>query len=93
MAITSALVVYAVLWFLTLFCVLPIRMRSQSDTGRIEPGTPASAPSDPQMRRKFLITSLIAFALWVPLVLAIVFGVINVDTINLYDRIGPGAEP
>lgn len=89
MQITSALVVFAVLWFLTLFCVLPYRMRSQGDEGAVVPGTPASAPSDPQMGRKFRITTLIAFALWVPICLAIIYGYLSVDTINLYDRFGP----
>ncbi len=92
MAITSALVVYAVLWFLTLFCILPLRMKSQGDAGDIVPGTPASAPSNPQMRRKFKITSAIAFVIWVPLCLAIIYGYLTTDTINLYDRIGPGSS-
>ena len=41
----SAAVVFAVVWFLTLFVVLPIGLRTQDEAGRIEPGTPASAPA------------------------------------------------
>ncbi|NNK79100.1 MAG: DUF1467 family protein [Litoreibacter sp.] len=92
MALTSAFVVYAVLWFLVLFCVLPYRMKSQGDVGEVVPGTPASAPSDPQMKRKFKITSITAFALWVPICLGIVYGYISAETFNLYDVFGPGAE-
>ena len=55
MALTSAFVVYAVLWFLVLFLVLPYRMKSQGDAGEVVPGTPASAPANPMMKRKFKI--------------------------------------
>lgn len=91
MAITSAMVVFAVLWFLVLFCILPLRMQSQGEAGKIVPGTPQSAPANPKMRRKFALTTVIAFALWVPICLAIVYGWLSVDTINLYDRFGPDA--
>lgn len=89
MQITSILVVYAVLWFLVLFLVLPFRMVSQGEAGEVLKGTTASAPANPQMRRKFVITSLIAFALWVPVILGISYGFLSVDNFNLYKYIGP----
>lgn len=89
MQVTSALVVYAVLWFLVLFCVLPLRMVSQGDAGEVLKGTMASAPSNPRIKRKFLITTLIAFALWVPICLGIIYGYLTVDKFNLYQWIGP----
>ena len=46
MSIVSAIVLYAVLWFLTLFVVLPIRLETQGDRGEIVPGTHAGAPSN-----------------------------------------------
>lgn len=90
MSITSVLVVFAVLWFLVLFCVLPQRMKSQGEAGEVVPGTPSSAPADPQMGRKFKITTVIAFCLWVPLCLGIHYGYITADNFNLYERFGPG---
>ena len=91
MAVTSALVVFACLWFLTLFCVLPFRSRTQADDGEVTPGTPASAPADVQIGKTFAITTAIAFALWVPMCLAIIYGYISADTMNLYKRFGPDA--
>ena len=44
MPITSALVLFAVIWFLTLFIVLPLRLQTQGDVGEIEPGTHAGSP-------------------------------------------------
>ncbi|WP_394197056.1 DUF1467 family protein [Litoreibacter albidus] len=89
MAITSAIVVFAVIWFLTLFCVLPFGTRSQSEAGDVAHGTPRSAPSNPQMKRKFAITTMIAVVIWVPMCLAIIYGYINADSMNLYKRFGP----
>lgn len=90
MAITSALVVFAVIWFLVLFCVLPLRNQSQAEAGDVEPGTPASAPSNPEMRRKFILTTIIAAVLWLITLVCIVSGLISVDTFNLYDVLKPG---
>ncbi|SFR41292.1 DUF1467 family protein [Litoreibacter janthinus] len=89
MAITSAIVVFAVVWFLVLFCVLPYNTPSQNEVGEVAPGTPRSAPANPQMKRKFLITTAITVVIWIPLCLAIIYGYINADTMNLYKRFGP----
>jgi len=89
MAVTSAIVVFAVIWFLTLFCVLPFGTPSQSDVGEVTPGTPRSAPANPKMKRKFVITTLITVVIWAPLSLAIIYGYISADTMNLFKRFGP----
>ncbi len=91
MQITSALVLLAVLWFLILFCVLPLRMVSQGDAGEIVKGTMAGAPAKPVMRKKFLITTIIAVLLWIPTCYLIIYGYLSVDNFNLYDVIGPDA--
>ncbi|MEP3346498.1 MAG: DUF1467 family protein [Litoreibacter sp.] len=89
MAFTSAVVVFAVIWFLVLFCVLPFGTPSQSEMGEVSRGTPRSAPANPRMKRKFAITTLISVAIWVPVCLAIVYGYLSADTMNLYKVIGP----
>ena len=45
MSIVSAIVLFAVVWFLTLFVVLPIRLETQGDTGETVRGTHAGSPS------------------------------------------------
>lgn len=80
MAVTSAIVLYAVIWFMTLFVVLPIRLQSQQDTGEIEPGTPSSAPANPQLKKRAIIVTLITTVVW-----AIVFTIIVTDTITVRD--------
>ncbi len=67
MAITSIFVVFATTWFIVFLCVLTWRYESQGDAGKVEPGTPASAPSGFVVGRKArwttLITVVITFAI------------------------------
>lgn len=86
MGILSAIVLFAVIWFLTLFCVLPIRLETQGDRGEVEPGTHAGSPANPRMKRRFLITTAIAFVLWVIIVAIILSGVISVRDIDWFKR-------
>lgn len=72
MTITAAIVTFATLWFLVLFCVLPLRFRSQAEAGRVEPGTPPSAPDDPQIGRKARLTTAIA-----AIAFAVVWGIVT----------------
>jgi len=89
MAITSALVLFAVIWFMLLLMALPMRMKSQEDVGEIVPGTPASAPVDPMIGKKMFWVTVVTVALWVPLVAFIVSGVLSIHDIDFYNRMGP----
>lgn len=89
MGITSALVLYAVCWFMVFFIVLPLRMVTQGDQGEIVPGTHASAPADPQLKRKAKITTLWALGIWVILAAIIWSGVITVRDIDWFNRMSP----
>lgn len=89
MAITSAIVLYAVLWFLTLFVVLPIRLKSQQDVGKVEPGTPASAPHDPQLKKRAIIVTIIAAIVWAIIITIILTEAITVRDFDWMNRMGP----
>lgn len=93
MGITSALVLLAVIWFMTLFIILPIRMQTQGDTGKVTLGTPAGAPAQINMKRKVKITSVVAVVIWVPLCAVILSGMITVDDFDLFNRFGGGLAP
>ncbi|MDT2050445.1 MAG: DUF1467 family protein, partial [Planktomarina sp.] len=58
MAITSAIVLFAVIWFLALLIVLPLRLQTQGDLGKVEYGTHAGSPENPQMKKRFLVTTV-----------------------------------
>ena len=82
MTITAALVLFAVIWFMVFFCVLPLRFQSQADAGSVVPGTPASAPADAQVGRKARITSYVSVALFVVIASVIIWGGISVRDID-----------
>ena len=58
---------YAVLWFLGLFCLLPVGLGSERDPE-------SGAPLNPQLAKKALIASIAAAILWLAFYLAIGFG-------------------
>ena len=87
MTISAAAVLFAVIWFMTLFIVLPIGLRTQGDKGEIVPGTHASSPVNAQLGRKVKWVTLITILLWVPLYFIITSGVITVDMIDFYGGI------
>ncbi len=78
MTITAALVLFAVIWFMTLLIVLPIRIKTQGDMGDIVPGTHAGAPEVHHMKKKMWITTGISVVLWAIIAGIIVSGVISV---------------
>ncbi len=91
MGITSAIVLFAVIWFMVFFIVLPLRMTTQGEAGEVVPGTHASAPADPQLKRKAKITTLWAIVVWVIVAGTIISGVISVRDIDWFDRMGPAS--
>ncbi len=52
--------IYGIVWFLTLFMVLPFGVVSQEEAGDVVPGSARSAPVRPRMLRKILITTLVS---------------------------------
>ena len=74
----EALIVYLLVWWVTLFAVLPWGVITQSDEGRVEAGTDPSAPARAKFGRKLLITTGTAFVLWL-----IVMAVIQMDLIQV----------
>lgn len=89
MTITAALVLFAVIWFMVFFVVLPLRMVSQGEAGVVEPGTPSSAPADPQIGRKARITTIWAIGLWIVIAGAILSGWISVRDLDWFGRMEP----
>jgi len=64
MNIASAVVVFAITWFLALFCLLPVNIKSQEEAGDdIPDGAMPGAPSNPNMRPKLIGATIIAFAI------------------------------
>ena len=86
MSVFNGAVLYAMLWFLTLFVVLPLRLTTQGEAGAVTDGTPESAPADPQMRRRLLVTTLISAAIWLPIAVVIISGVVAIEDLDFLRR-------
>jgi len=60
MGIGTAIAIYFVLWWTTLFATLPFRMKSQVEAGHVVEGTEPAAPMLPQMGKRMLWNSVVA---------------------------------
>ena len=54
------LALFFVIWWVVLFAVLPIGVRTQGEDGSVVPGTPSSAPTQPRLLRVAGITTVVA---------------------------------
>lgn len=61
MGIVSGIVVYIIIWWTVIFCILPLWVKR--DMGGPET-TAHGAPEDPKLKQKFLLTTLISAVLW-----------------------------
>lgn len=86
MSITGSIVLYAISWFMTLFCVLPYRTVSQDEAKDIVPGTPPGAPAGDVMRRKAWVTTMIATPIWLVLMVILFSGWITVADLDWFGR-------
>ncbi|GMG81649.1 DUF1467 family protein [Paralimibaculum aggregatum] len=82
MSFTSGLVFYAVCWMVTFLIINPLWQKSQAEDGNVVPGTPASAPVDPMLRRKALWTTLWATCVFAILVVIIEFRLISLEDVS-----------
>jgi predicted secreted protein len=66
-SIFTALAIYFVIWWISLFLVLPWGVHSQDESGEVAPGTDPGAPVLTNLRRKLVWTTIVAtliFTAW-----------------------------
>ena len=79
MSIALALALYLVIWWITLFTVLPFHARSQAETGDVVPGTPAGAPASVKIGRIVIINTLVASVVYGGVLLALYYDVLGLQ--------------
>lgn len=89
MSITSAIVLFAVIWFMTFLIVIPFRLKTQGDVGTIVKGTQAGAPEHHHLRGKAQITTAITVVLWGVLFWIITTGQISVRDLDVRGIMNP----
>lgn len=60
-AISAQVVIYFLLWFFSLFIVLPFGIRREENP---ELGHDPGSPANPALLKRFVATSILAFILW-----------------------------
>ena len=87
MSIVSAIVLFAVVWCMVLFVVLPIRLETQGDVGEKVEGTHAGSPASSfSMKRKFRMTTIWAVPVWALITSVILWGDISVRDLDWFNR-------
>jgi predicted secreted protein len=74
MAFMTGFAIYFIIWWVTLFAVLPIGVRTQAEDGNVTLGTTESAPAVANLGRKVILTSIIA---------GVIYAVYHVLTVSL----------
>ena len=82
MTITTALAIYFILWWLTLFAVLPWGVRSQHESGDIAPGTDPGAPALPRIAAKLLWTTIVSAIVFALLYVVYIYRMITFEAVD-----------
>jgi len=91
MSTSLAVLLLLLLWMACFLVVLPIRIRTQGESGKIEPGTPAGAPVSHGIGAKLLISALIAGLIWSMLYGAIASGLLTARDLDFFRNMRPSA--
>ena len=86
MSVTSAFVLFAVIWFLTFLIVIPFKIKTQGDMGVVLKGTQAGAPEVHDLRKKAVITTGVSLILWLLITILIVSEIVTIEDIDLFGR-------
>jgi len=64
MSFATALAAFFLIWWVTLFAVLPWGVHSQHESGNMAPGTDPGAPISVRLGRKLLWTTVVALLIY-----------------------------
>ncbi|MCB1454699.1 MAG: DUF1467 family protein [Nitratireductor sp.] len=89
MSFFTGFAVYFIIWWLTLFAVLPFGVQSQAEAGERLQGTDPGAPVQPRLVRKLAINTVVAgviFGLWYYATQVLGYGIDSIPSIFPDDR-------
>lgn len=86
MSVISAIVLFWMIWFLTLLVALPIGLETQGEAGNVVPGTPSSAPAEPMIRKKMIWVTVATIVIWAAVCAVILWGGITVRDLDFFHR-------
>lgn len=60
MSLTTAVAIYFIIWWLTLFVILPFGIRSQQESGAVSEGTDPGAPVAARLWARLIWTTVVS---------------------------------
>jgi predicted secreted protein len=81
MSLVLGIALYFIIWWVMLFAVLPLGVRTQGDAGEIVQGTPDSAPVAPKALRIIGLTTALATVVFIVVWLAMRYKLIPLETV------------
>lgn len=78
MSITGSIVVFIILWWLILFVILPRDITSQEEKGVIIKGSDPGAPSNANIFKKIILTTIITSILFAIIYVLTYFDILNI---------------
>ena len=92
MSITSAIVLFAIIWFIIFFIAIPVRLETQGDRGRVVPGTHSSSPEVHGLRKKAWISTWVTSIIWAIVCGIILSGYFTMRDIDFFNRMKPVSD-
>jgi predicted secreted protein len=87
MTLAFAAAIYFIIWWIVLFAMLPIGVRTSEEAGeKASPGTAESAPHMPNLLPKMVATTVLSTVIFAALYAIIVHHVITLDDIPFFPR-------
>ena len=87
MTLAFAIALYFIIWWIVLFAMLPIGVRTSEEAGeKASPGHAESAPHRPNLLPKMVATTVVASIVFAGLYAVIVHHVITLDDIPFFPR-------
>lgn len=86
MSVTAAFAIYFIIWWLTLFAVLPFGVRSQVEAGEVVPGSEPGAPHRAGMLRNVAWTTVVSAVLFGLYFINYTQGFVTLDDIPFLPR-------
>ena len=79
MGLTGSIIVYVMIWWIVFFSILPVGIQSNKESfkERLE-GSDPGAPKNPNILKKFLITTIITSILFI-----VIYYLVNNNLLNL----------
>ncbi len=77
MDIFTAIASYLIIWWISLFLVLPIGVTTQQEDGNVVKGSVKSAPANLNFKKKAIMATIVAFVIWSVLLALVLFKIIK----------------